>query len=71
MVKPEKGDGQKAQRKNVLMLYKHGSENGSINILIKKQEELEEKQKEERLERGGTTNYGGGEQKNHIEEQNT
>ena len=67
MVKPEKGDGQKAQEKNVLMLYKHGSENGSrviwlyiwlclesfiFNILIKKQEELGEKQKEERLERG-------------------
>ena len=34
------------EKKNVLMLYKHGSENGSINILIKKQEELEEKQKE-------------------------
>ena len=29
MVKPEKGDSQKAQEKNVLMLYKYGFENGS------------------------------------------
>ena len=39
-----------------------------FNTTNKKQEELGEGQKEERLERGGTSNHGGREQKNHMEE---